>query len=187
MQRPEFRLFGGCALIANAAIGVVLLGDSALNLSHPAALTVVQLLGILVYVAGIPMIQLSQPQAGRGGQIAIALLELSAAVAFVMIFVNLVSSSDLPSAAAASSALLGMGGGVLLGVFTIRLHRFPTWVGWFLAISVTVNFVTGQLSDALGFKILAECGILLGILATAQYGWTIVQAYSMDETQPRLA
>jgi len=158
---------------------------SALNPSHPAALTVVQLLGILASVAGIPTIQLSQ-QAGRGGQIAIALLEFSAAVAFVMSYVNLVSSSDLPSAAAVSSGLLGMVGGVLLGVFTIRLHRFPTWVGWFLAISVTVNFVTGQLSDAFGFKILVGCGILLAVLATAQYGWTIVQAYSVDETQPRL-
>ena len=93
---------------------------SALNPSHPAALTVVQLLGILASVAGIPTIQLSQ-QAGRGGQIAIALLEFSAAVAFVMSYVNLVSSSDLASAAAVSSASLG--------VFTIRLHRFPTWVG----------------------------------------------------------
>jgi hypothetical protein len=186
MQRPELRLFGGWALIANAVIGIVLLVDLVLNLSHPTALTMLQLLGILMYVVGIPTIQFSQPEAGRGGQIAIALLELSAAVAFVIIFVNLVSSSDLPSSAAVSSALLGMVGGVLLGAFTIHLHRFPSWVGWFLAISVTVNFVTGQLSDALGFKILAECGILLGILATAQYGWTIVQAYRVGEAQPRL-
>ena len=186
MKRAELRRLGGWVLVANAVVGTVLLLDWALDLPHPTPLTMLQLLGIILFLIGIPTIQAAQPETGRSGQAGIGLMELGSAIAFVLVLGDLVSNTDFPSSVPFTSALLGMIGNVLVGVLTIRARRFPVWAGWFLAFSGVINFATGQLSDAIGFKILTGFGTLMGILAIAQYGWTIVQAERAEQAEPRL-
>jgi hypothetical protein len=73
------RQLGGWALLANALIGVLLSLDMLVSGANtPAPLTIVQLIGLLLFIAGLPSIQAIQPQTGRLGQLGLLLLALGA-------------------------------------------------------------------------------------------------------------
>ncbi len=189
MSRSSYQRLAGWALVANAVIGFILFLDWAFDLSQPDGLVVLHLFGLLLFIAGLPAVLLVAPRLGRNGQIGIGLTQLGAAIAFVIILLNLVSSVVASSAVTFTSSFAGMAGYVILGALLVRGRYFHIWVGAFLIVAGIVNFVTGQVSSASGWDVIIGIGWLMEILAIAQLGWSIVQEKHMPETEaePRTA
>jgi hypothetical protein len=185
MSRSTYLRLAGWALVVNAVIGFILFLDWAFDLSQPDALVVLHLLGLLLFIAGLPALQLVEPRLGRNGQIGIGLTQLGAAIAFVVILLNLVSSVEAASAVTFTSSLAGMLGYVMLGVLFVRGRYFRIWVGAFLVVAGIINFVTGQVSSASGWDVVIGVGWLMEVLAIAQLGWSIAQEARVLDAEPR--
>jgi hypothetical protein len=105
---------------------------------------------------------------------------VAAAIAFVVVLRLSACVASSAGIVPFISALAGAAGGVLVGMLTVRARRFPAWVGWLLAVWGTINVGTGLVVSVVDLKVLAGVGELLGALAIAGYGWTIVQAGRVD-------
>ena len=175
----------GWALIASAVISAILALNYLFDLSHGKAWMVAALLGTLLFMAGLTVVVALQ----EGDQlqlVGIGLMELAAAIAFVLTAIALFGGSFSDSLAT-TSAMIGMIGDVIVGALTIRRKVFPVWVGWLLGISGVVNFVTGQLDGGTWLRVVASIGALLAAGAIAAYGWIAVQRARPAEAAPRPA
>src|SRR5512143_1604541 len=130
------RRLQGLALMLSAVC--LLLGLLGLNSSLGPVVTII---GILLFMLGIPAIQAVQPT-GWLGVAGIVLLELGALIALGF-RLDLVSAS-LASGLSLTSALLGMLGAVIVGWLTTREHVFPGWVGWAFLFQGLLNFISGM-------------------------------------------
>jgi len=169
------RQLGGWALLANALIGVLLSLDMLVGGANtPPPVTVVQLIGLLLFIAGLPAIQAMQPQTGRLGQLGLLLLGLGAGIAFIVVAVYLAGGST-PSFLSFTSALTAVVGSVVVGWITIRAKVFPSWIGWLLLVTGVLNFAAGYLPAGM---LTTTVDVIVGVatsLPIAGYGWSIVQ------------
>jgi hypothetical protein len=168
------RQLGGWALLVSAAIGLVVVVALALDVSSSTPLALAQLMGSALFLLGLPAIQATQPATERLGQLGLALIGLAAAIAFAAGLLLLSGVGDIPPGVPITSALAGLAGDVLVAVLTLRARVFPAWVGWLLASSGVLNLVTGLLPKAVDLTALAVCGALLGVVAIAGYGGTVL-------------
>jgi hypothetical protein len=183
----NLRQLGGWTLLANALIGVILSVEMLVGgTSTPPPVTIVQLLGFLLFIAGLPSIQASQPQTGRLGQLGLVLLGLGAGIAFIVVAAYLAGSST-SSILFYSSAISALLGGVLVGWLTVRAGVFPSWIGWLLLVTAVLGFAAGYLpSGTLG----TVGGFVVGMVSAvpiAGYGWVIVQRTRAAYAQERPA
>jgi hypothetical protein len=171
----KLRHLGGWALLASTLIGVFLSVEMLVSGANtPAPITIVQLVGFLLFIAGLPAIQAVQPQTGRLGQLGLVLLGLGAGIAFVVVAVYLAggsTSSLLPFA----SALTAVVGSIVVGWVTIRVGVFPVWIGWLLLVTGVLTFATGYLPSG---TVATAVNFVVGLASAvpvAGYGWVIVQ------------
>lgn len=175
MANTGYRQLGGWALVINGLVGVLLAVMAIFSMPRPDALVVVQLIGILLVIIGLPAIQLAQPATGRLGWLGIGLMELAAVIAFAVVSLFWLTNADIPSAVPFTSALAGFLGNVIVGYLTVRARVFPAWIGWTLAAWGVVNFASGLAPDISGLGVVVGLFEIAGAVAIAGYGWSIVQ------------
>ncbi|HEX9036812.1 MAG TPA: hypothetical protein VF808_07455 [Ktedonobacterales bacterium] len=184
MRVTGYHQFGGWALLING-VGTVLLGLLGLLsylyvLSYPAADTLApyQLVGLALFILGLPVIQLTQTRAGRLGWLGIGLMELGAVMALVYILLSWLTSVDTPSFVPFTSALAGLIGDLLVGYLTVRVGVFfPKWAGWSLAAAGLINFTLGLTPPSNILGIVASLFAMLGGLAIVAYAVGALSAY----------
>jgi hypothetical protein len=191
MRNMQVRRLGGLALLASALLGSVLTLALLLDPSPQSSpfADLARLGAPLFLLLGLPAIQATQPATGRAGQVGLGLMGLAAAIALLVTLRSVTGGADFAPAVPLASALAGMVGDALVGALTVRARVFPAWVGWSLAVSGLLNLGTGLLSGAIDLIALAVLGAVLGLLAIAGYGWTIVRMGRVDDAihkgQPR--
>ncbi len=171
----DLRRLQGLALILSAVC--VLLSLAAPNTTLSEASTVI---GILLFILGIPAVNLIQPT-GWVGLVGIVLLEIAALIALAF-RLDIVGSS-LGSSLSLISAILGMFGAVIIGWLTIREDRFPAWLGWLFLVQGVLNFMAGLFysgSLAGGLSILVS---ILYALALFAFGYYIYQRQRRPQFQ----
>ncbi len=182
MQEIQLRRLGGWALLSNAAIGTLLIVTDLANVKPSTPMALLHLLALALFLVGLPAIQATQPQTGRGGQVGLTLMGLAAAIAIVVVLVTLAGGDDVGPIVPLVSALAGLVGNLLVGVLTVRAGAFPAWTGWLLALAGAANFSSGLLSGAIDLSLVAALGELLGVAAVAGYGWTILRCAAIQST-----
>ena len=114
------------------------------------------LIGVLLFVFGIPAIHTSQPS-GPIGWIGILLIALAAAIAFGF-GVGVFGDTGFEDALIATSVIAGLAGRIITGWLTIKQQVFSPWLGWAL-LAVGVINLTGSLD-------LGSLGIAISIALT---------------------
>ena len=155
--------FQGIALILSAICGLL-----SAFLPIPGADQIIALIGTVLFILGIPSIQLLQPE-GVIGWIGIALLEIAALISLVF-QLGLVGSSVL----AFTSALVGMLGRLVIGALTTRGSRFPAWAGWAFLLSGILNLVTGAIFLDSIASVIIIIAILLEAAALFAFGFRLL-------------
>ncbi len=128
---------------------------------------ILAVIGTVLFIVGVPAIQLHQPE-GLIGWIGILLLEIAALIAMAFML-----GSDGGPALALTSAILGMLGRVIIGWLTIRQDHFPVWAGWAFLISGILNLLTGAVDLASASTVISVVAILLEVVALLGYGYRI--------------
>jgi hypothetical protein len=134
--------------------------------------SIVVMIGVILFILGIPAIYSAQPS-GWVGLAGIVLLELAALIALGF-RLHLVPSS-LGDSLSLSSALLGMLGAVIVGWLTTREHVFPAWVGWVFMAQGLLNFITGLFNIGAQGRLFPILIPILQTVATFAYGYFIYQ------------
>ncbi len=174
----EFRLFGGWALLVSAGISLLsATWDDLFSGSPTPLIRGITLLGSLLFIIGLPAIQLRQPQIGRLGQLGLLLLGIGAIMAFLINVFFLAGGTGVNDALPFTSALVGLLGALIVGWRTSRARVVSVWIGWLLIAGSVLNFASGfagvqPLADMFGFM-----GALVGAAAIAGYGWNIVHPH----------
>jgi hypothetical protein len=161
------RRLQGLALILSTVC--LLIG---LFVSKTPVLEVSVVIGILLFMLGIPAVSSAQP-GGWVGAAGIVLLELAALIALGF-RLDLVASG-LSDSLSLTSAILAMLGALLIGWLTIRERGFPAWVGWMFLAQGVLNFLAGLFhvgSAAGGLPILIS---VLYSVALVAYGYFIYE------------
>ncbi len=160
------RLQGG-ALILSAIC--LLVGRFVPGLTVSNGAFILALVGVILFMIGIPSIQLFQPE-GLFGWIGILLLEVSALIALAFLL-SLINSSGL----AFTSAILGMLGRVTLGYLTVRRHRFPAWAGWAFILAGIINLLAGVVNFGTASEVMAAIAVVLDAVALFGYGYRLLR------------
>jgi hypothetical protein len=171
---------GGWALLINALIGAVFALLLLFDVSYPRGVTLVQLVGVLLFLVGLQTIALLQPRGGQVQWIGLSVMALAAMIAGVGLILFLLDR-ELPDPLPFTSALCGMLGDLLVAAITLRQHAVPRWAAWLLAVSGVVNLVTGQLDGGDWLRIVAAGGAVLGAAAIAGYGSTAVARTASEQ------
>jgi hypothetical protein len=112
---------------------------------------------------------------GRLGQVGLVLIGLAALIALAFDLLLLSVDETIAPGVAVTSAFAGLTGEVLVAVLTIRARVFPAWVGLLLATSGVLNVATDLVFEAVDLTVLTGLGELLGVVAIAGYGWTLLR------------
>ena len=167
----SIRRLQGLALIVSAVCFLLgLFGPQSISLIGPQATTFYNIVGIILFMLGIPAVHSAQPT-GWIGLAGIILLELAAFIP-LMFRLNMVPSG-LAGSLSLTSALAGMLGAVIIGWLTTREHVFPAWLGWAFLSYGLLNFITGQFNFG---SLQGEIPIflsILGIVVQTGYGYFI--------------
>lgn len=167
------RRLQGLALIVSAVCLLLgLFGPQSLSLIGPQATAFYVIVGILLFMLGIPAVYSAQPT-GWIGLAGIILLELAACIP--LIFRWNMAPSGLAGSLSLTGALAGMLGAVIVGWITTREHVFPAWLGWAFIAQGLLNFFTGMFN--LG-NLTGAMPIFLPILSVVvqfAYGYFIYQ------------
>ena len=169
----NIRRLQGLALIVSAACFLLgLFGPQSISLIGPQATSFYVIVGIILFMLGIPAVYSLQPT-GRIGLAGILLLALASLIA--LLFRLGMMPSGLAGGLSLTSALAGMLGAVIIGWLTIRERVFPAWVGWGFLAQGLLNFFTGvfnlgNLTGAIPIFL-----PLLSIVVQAAYGYFIYQ------------
>lgn len=175
------RRLQGLALIVSAVCFLLgLFGPQSISLIGPQATSFYLMVGIILFMLGIPAVYSVQPT-GSIGLVGIILLELAALIPLIF-RLNMVPSG-LADSLSLTSALAGMLGAVIVGWLTIREHVFPAWLGWAFIAQGLLNFFTGvfnlgNLTGAIPIFL-----PLLSIVVQFAYGYFIYQ----KATKPAIA
>jgi hypothetical protein len=185
MQQKEInmnvRRLQGLALIVSAVCFLLgLFGPQSLSLIGPQATTFYVIVGIILFMLGIPAVYSVQPT-GWIGLAGIVFLELAAFIPLIF-RLNMVPSG-LADSLSLTSALAGMMGAVIVGWLTTREHVFPAWLGWAFIAQGLLNFFTGVFNmGSLRGAIPIFLPILVVVVQFA-YGYFIYQ----KATKPAIA
>lgn len=167
------RRLQGLALIVSAVCFLLgLFGPQSISLIGPQVTAFYVIVGIILFMLGIPAVYSAQPT-GWIGLAGIVLLELAAFIP-LLFRLNMVSPG-LAGGLSLTSAIAGMLGAVIVGWLTTRGHVFPVWVGWGFLAQGVLNFFTGvfnlgNLTGAIPIFL-----PLLSIVVQAAYGYFIYQ------------
>ena len=114
------------------------------------------LIGVLLFLFGIPAINSSQPS-GPLGWIGIILIMLAAVIAFGF-RAGVFGDTGLEEVLIATSVLAALAGRIITGWLTIKQQVFSPWLGWGLMAVGVIN-LTGSLD-------LGSLGIAISIALT---------------------
>ncbi len=138
------------------------------------------LIGVVLFLFGIPAINASQPS-GSIGWIGIILIALAAVIAFGF-RLGVFGSTGFEDALIATSVLGALAGRIITGWLTIKKQVFSPWLGWGL-IAVGVVNLTGSLSlGSLGIAISIAL-TLLDAAVLALYG---IQIFRKNESSAKI-
>jgi hypothetical protein len=129
-------------------------------------------IGIILFILGIPAVYSAQPTSWVGIA-GIVLLELSALIALG--FRLDVVPSSLGNSLGLTSAILGTLGAVIVSWLTSREHVFPAWVGWVFMTQGLLNFLAGLLNFGSLTSVLSILLPVLQAVALLAYGYFIYQ------------
>ena len=134
---------------------------------------VVSLIGVILFMVGMPAILSVQPM-GPAGLVGIILIELAAVIA---LGINLLGGSDVSEVLIVTSVLAGALGRVIVGWLTARGNVFPAWVGWAFLLQGLLNLTGYLFLFNLGTfgSVLGTITFLLDSVAEFGYGLGIVQ------------
>jgi hypothetical protein len=162
------RRLQGLALILSA-VCVLLLG---LSTPETTLFQVSSLIGVILFILGIPAVYSAQPT-GWIGLVGIILLELGALIALGF-RLDIVPSS-LGDSLMLISASSGMLGAVIIGWLTTREHVFPAWVGWVFIAQGLLGFIAGLFNIGSPGRVLPIFINGLQAVALFAYGYFIYQ------------
>jgi hypothetical protein len=172
-SKMNVRRLQGLALIVSAVCLLLgLFGPQSISLIGPQATAFYVIVGLVLFMLGIPAIYSAQPT-GWIGLAGIILLELAAFIPLIFRW-NMVPSG-LADSLSLTGAIAGMLGAVIIGWLTTREHVFPAWLGWAFIAQGLLNFFTGVFN--LGFLtgvIPIFLPILFAVVQSA-YGYFIYQ------------
>ena len=114
------------------------------------------LIGVLLFLFGVPAINTSQPS-GPIGWIGIILIALAAVIAFGF-RVGVFGDTGFDDALIATSVISALAGRIITGWLTIKKQVFSPWLGWGLMAVGVIN-LTGSLD-------LGSLGIAISIALT---------------------
>lgn len=138
------------------------------------------LIGVLLFLFGIPAINSSQPS-GTIGWMGIILIMLAALIAFGF-RVGVFGDTGFEDALIATSVMAALAGRIITGWLTVKKKVFSEWLGWGLMAVGVIN-LTGSLD-------LGSLGSLISIALTlfdsavlAIYG---IQIFRKDESSAKV-
>jgi hypothetical protein len=147
----NIRRVQGLALFVGAALLPLALLD--LNADY---FRYLGLIGILLFLFGVPAINSSQPS-GPLGWLGIILIMLAAIIAFGF-RTGVFGDTGFEDALIATSVLAALAGRIITGWLTIKKQVFSAWLGWGLMAVGVIN-LTGSLD-------LGTLGIVISIALT---------------------
>lgn len=140
----------------------------------------VGLVGNILFLAGLPGIQQSQPQTGRPGQAGLILLAIGTVIAIIAnLFIRLFSI-DIGDLVPLISAVAGSLGSLIVGWVTIRANVFRPWIGGLLMIGGILNLLFPILPPAVVF--ISQLGLFAECAAQIGYGLTMLQRVNLIST-----
>lgn len=128
------------------------------------------ILGLLLFIFGIPAVNTSQPS-GSIGLIGIVLMILAAAIALGF-RVGVFGDTGMEDALIATSVISGLAGRIITGWLTVKKQVFSQWLGWALIAGGLLNMA--GLID-LGSPAISTVVALLESAALAGYGIQVFQ------------
>ena len=152
----------GLALILGAVCSVLTLFDS-----ESTPFLYISILGVLLFIFGIPAVQVSQPS-GSVGLIGMSLLILAAVIALGF-RVGIFGCTNFDGALVATSALSGVAGRLIVGWLTVQKRVFAPWIGWAFMVEGLFNLV-GFLDLPALINIVTVGVTLAGAAAQIGYG-----------------
>lgn len=164
----------GWALILSALI--FLFGfawDHVLNGPFTVFTVVLGVVGNILFLAGLPGIQQSQPQTGRPGQAGLLLMALGSVIAIVANLLIRLLGADLGDWIPLTSALAGSLGSLIVGALTVRAKVFQPWIGWLLMIGAILNVLAPILPPQAIF--ISQIGLFAQSAALIGYGVTMLR------------
>jgi hypothetical protein len=175
------RRLQGLALLVSAVCFLFgLFGPQSISLIGPQATSFFLIVGIILFMLGIPSVYSVQPT-GSIGLVGIILLELASVIA--LIFRLNMMPSGLADSLSLTSAFAGMLGAVIVGWLTTREHVFPAWLGWAFIAQGLLNFFTGVFNMGSLTGAIPIFLPILGIVVQFTYGYFIYQ----KATKPAIA
>jgi hypothetical protein len=129
------------------------------------------ILGILLFIFGIPAVNTSQPS-GSIGLIGIVLMVLAAAIALGF-RVGVFGDTGMEDALIATSVISGLAGRIITGWLTVKKQVFSPWLGWALIAIGVINMATFIFD--LGSPTISTVVTLLEAAVLAGYGVQIFQ------------
>ena len=136
------------------------------------------LIGVLLFIFGIPAINASQPS-GAIGLIGIILIALAAVIALGFHF-GVFGDTGFEDALIATSVIGALVGRIITGWLTIKKQVFSPWLGWGL-IAVGVFNLTGSLDlGSLGGGVISITLTLLDAAVLAVYGMELIRKNKSD-------
>jgi hypothetical protein len=167
------RRLQGLALMASAVCFLLgLFGPQSLSLIGPQATGFFVIVGILLFIVGIPAVNTAQPT-GTIGLAGIGLLILASLIA--LLFRLGLVPSGFERSLSMTSAIAGMLGALITGWLTIRERVFPAWLGWVFMAQGVLNFMTGVLNVGPLTGMIPIFLPLLGIVVSFAYGYFLYQ------------
>jgi hypothetical protein len=131
------------------------------------------LIGVLLFIFGIPAINASQPS-GAIGLIGIIFIALAAVIALGFHF-GVFGDTGFEDALIATSVIAALAGRMITGWLTIKKQVFSPWLGWGL-IAVGVFNLTGSLDlGSLGGGVISVILTLLDAAVLAVYGMELIR------------
>jgi hypothetical protein len=137
------------------------------------------LIGVLLFIFGIPAINASQPS-GTIGLIGIILIALAAVIPFGFHF-GVFGDTRFDDALIATSVIAALAGRIITGWLTIKKQVFSPWLGWGL-MAVGVFNLTGSLDlGSLGGGVISIILTLLDAAVLAVYGMELIRKNKSNE------
>lgn len=162
----SIRRLQGWALIVSAVLGLVDLT----GLGPP----VIVVIGILLFMFGVPAIQSVQPS-GRSMMVGVILVEFAALIALGFRIDLLSEGSAIGAALPLASAIAGSLGRVIIGWLTTREKVFAPWVGWAFILEGVLILLGGVLPLPALASLVGGLSQPVGAAALAGYGVGIIR------------
>ena len=138
------------------------------------------LVGVLLFIFGIPAINTSQPS-GPIGLIGIILIALGAVIA-VGFRVGVFGDTGFEDALIATSVIAALAGRIITGWLTIKKQVFSPWLGWGL-IAVGVINLTGSLDLGSLGSVISIALMLFDAAVLAVYG---IEIFRKNESSAKV-